>query len=626
MTLPAPTPLYFGAPGAELFGWMHDAPEGSSSAFGLLVCSPFGFDEICAHRSLMHLAAASAAAGIPTLRFDYAGSGDSCGDEFEPERLSAWVRSIHQAADQLKSASGLQRICMVGIRLGATLAALAAVERDDVDGLIAVAPVVRGRDYIRELRILGQATATESSKSRTGDELLESAGFVLTRETVQALQAVNLRTLTKAPAPHVLIVERDDVPSPTDWPNDLTQLGASVRVEAWPGYGAIMTNPQDAVVPQLIIDGVLSTLAQWQSDARTITHRGASIGASSIRIDVAQPGATATIDETIVRIDTGSSALFGIVSTPIEPAAGAAPAQRPAVLLLNSGSVHHIGPNRLWVTLARRWAARGFTVLRLDLSGIGDSAARSGRPENVVYSAEAAHDIAVALAWLRQQNGVGHCHLLGLCSGAFHAMKAAVAGQPIVSSLIVNPLTYSWDDCGQLGDALNDYEIVELSARYRKQFLSVDPWVRLLRGKLDLKMISGVIMRRLQDSAERSLVRLKQLSGTPPETELETEIAAAMRHKVQLKFVFAEGDPGHELMRRQSGRSFDDLLRQHREMSINLIPHANHTFTQLDSRERLIALLDTLLPPAFTSDRANLSSTAAAAADTVGAPPVRKCA
>ena len=609
MKLPDPSPLYFGAPGAELFGWMHDAPEGSSSAFGLLVCSPFGFDEICAHRSLMHLAAASAAAGIPTLRFDYAGSGDSCGDEFEPERLTAWVRSIHQAADQLKSVSRLQRICLVGVRLGATLAALAAAERDDVIGLVAVAPVVKGRDYVRELRILGQATATDSSISRIGDDLLESAGFVLTRDTVQALQAVNLRTLTKAPAPNVLIVERDDLPSPTAWPNDLAQQGASVQVEAWPGYAAIMTNPQDAVVPQRIIDGVVSTLAQWQSDPQAITARRAPIGAASIGIEVAQGSARTAIDETIVRIDTGGSALFGIVSTPPKPDTGDALAQRPAVLMINSGSVHHIGPNRLWVTLARRWAARGITVLRLDLSGIGDSAARSGRPDNLVYSAEAAHDIGVALTWLRQQDGVGHCHLLGLCSGAFHALKAAVAGEPVVSSLIVNPLTYSWADCGQLGEGLNDYEIVKLSARYRQQFLSVDPWIRLLRGQLDLKMISGVLVRRLQDAAGRSLVRLKQLCGAPPETELETEIAAAMRHKIQLKFVFAEGDPGHELMRRQSGRSFEDLLRRHREMSIDMIPHANHTFTQLDSRERLIALLDSLLPAAGPSDRAAARST-----------------
>jgi hypothetical protein len=112
----------------------------------------------------------------------------------------------------------------------------------------------------------------------------------------------------------------------------------------------------------------------------------------------------------------------------------------------------------------------------------------------------------------------------------------------------------------------------------------------------------------------------------PPQTELSTELGVAMRNRVQLKFVFSEGDPGHELMHRQSGHTFDDLLQQHRGMSISLIADANHTFTQFDSRERLIMLLDTLLPSACGNARANLASAAAAAPGANNAPAVHKCA
>ena len=42
----------------------------------------------------------------------------------------------------------------------------------------------------------------------------------------------------------------------------------------------------------------------------------------------------------------------------------------PLAVILNAGIVHHIGPFRLHVDLARRLAESGFRTLRLDLSGL----------------------------------------------------------------------------------------------------------------------------------------------------------------------------------------------------------------------------------------------------------------
>ena len=61
--------------------------------------------------------------------------------------------------------------------------------------------------------------------------------------------------------------------------------------------------------------------------------------------------------------------LMGIVCEPDGPW----PASRPAMIMLNAGLIHRVGPNRLHVRLARELAARGFLSLRLDLSGRGDS-------------------------------------------------------------------------------------------------------------------------------------------------------------------------------------------------------------------------------------------------------------
>jgi len=591
-----PAPFYFGPAEAGLFGWLHAAPAASRPGFGLVICNPFGFEEICAHRSLRQLASSAAAAGIPSLRFDLAGCGNSAGDEFGPDRLGAWVRSVHDAIEHLRATTGVSRVCLLGMRLGASLAALAAAQRDDVCGLVAIAPVVRGRDFVRELRMLGDSTTAAAAPSAAADGPIESAGFVLAAPTVAVLRALDLRSLTQAPAPRVLVVERDDLPGPRHWQDALARSGVAVRTEAWPGYAAIMSNPQDAKPPQRIIDGVLATLAEWQQAPAAAPRERADkpCGAWQTRWLAAPPA----IRESIVGIPVGGTELFGVLTAPV-----ADPARpRCGVLMLNSGSVHHIGPNRLWVTLARRWAARGITVLRIDLSGIGDSPAHAGAAENQVYSAAAARDIAAALAWLRRQ-GIAECRLLGLCSGAFHALRAAVAGAPIAAALMVNPLTYSWEDCARLGHGLNAHEILDLSKKYRRRAFTLATWRRLVRGELDLSLIAGVIRGRARDALREWAARGRRSIGLSAGRGLGADLATAAGHGVALHFVFCEGASGHALMRQQAGPEID-RMRTRSQLSIDVVADADHTFTRLAARERLTARLDALVLPRFEATRA----------------------
>lgn len=576
MNAPAARPLYFGPDGERLFGWLH--PAARHATLGVVVCPPFGYEAVCAHRSLRHIAQAAADAGVPALRVDLAGCGDSQGDDLQGERLSAWRRSVHEAVDGLRRATGVARVALVGLRLGALVAALAALERDDIAGLVAVAPVLRGRAYVRELRVLGGGTPAAEG------EVLESAGFLMTAETAAALSAVDLRALTRPPAPQVLVVERDDLPGPADWPAALTAQGARVRVEHWPGYAAMMVDPQRSVVPEAIVRGIAACLAGWhEAEAPLLPQAPAPFGTDAL--------ASGGVVETAVRIDTGEGALFGVLTRPVAARPG------PAVLMLNAGSVHHIGPNRLWVRLSRDWGARGLTLLRVDLSGIGDSPARPGSEENVVYSGHAARDIAAAVAWLRAEAGATEVHALGLCSGAYHALKAAVGGPALSSTLMINPLTYCWKEGTPLTD-VKDYEVGPLSAKYRAKFFTFDPWRRLLRGELDLRLIGEVAWRATARTALRAWRPLARLLHVPAGHDLARELAQAAARGVQLRFVFAAEAPGLRMLQEQGGEAVGRLQRAH-QASVDLIPGADHTFTRREAREQLVSVLARhLLPPA----------------------------
>jgi pimeloyl-ACP methyl ester carboxylesterase len=132
-------PLYFPSGDRELAGWLHIPAGVPRVSTGLVICNPFGYEAICSHRSIRAFANAAAAIGIPTLRFDYAGTGDSEDTDLTINQLSEWVRDTGAAIDALRRHAGASRVCLLGFRTGALVASLCAVDRDVVKGLIAVA-------------------------------------------------------------------------------------------------------------------------------------------------------------------------------------------------------------------------------------------------------------------------------------------------------------------------------------------------------------------------------------------------------------------------------------------------------------------------------------------------------
>ncbi len=593
MNTPRAEARYFGSPDEPLFGWLHRGADEAGAELAMVLCNPFGFEEVCMHRSLRQLALDAAQNGVPTLRFDYAACGHSAGDEDDgADQTPRWLASIHRAVDAVKQVTGAPRVVLLGVRLGALLATLAALERDDVHALVLVAPVVRGRAHLRELTMLGggEGDATAGKASRA----LESAGFALSTATCETLSGLDLRALTRAPAPRVLVVERDDVPGPGDLALAWQRLGVQMTVARWPGYAAMADDPQRALTPRQIVDGVVDALHQWRREvpaqARWSTQR-VDWGAPSL----VDPVAGAWV-ETVVDIDAGPGAtLFGVMCRP----AGVpeAPARAgPAVLMLNAGSVHAIGPNRLWVRLARRWAAQGVRVLRVDLTGIGDSAARADAEDNVVYSLHAMDDVAAALNHLRTREGVTTCHVMGLCSGAYHAFKAATAGLGVDSALMVNPLTYSWVPGTPLTE-IRDHAVISLGNRYRALLLTWDPWRRFLRGDLDLRAISAVGRRAVVRGIGLRLRWMARWLRLPLKDDLAYELRRAADAGIALRFVFATDAPGHTLLVQHSGAALAAALERG-DASVTLVPDADHTFTRRAARDRLVLVLDRLVAQA----------------------------
>lgn len=118
---------------------------------------------------------------------------------------------------------------------------------------------------------------------------------------------------------------------------------------------------------------------------------------------------------------------------------GGEKSRRVGVLLLNAGVIHRIGPHRINVKLARRLARGGVPSIRLDLSGLGDSA-RAGGTASML---EQAHlDIRAALDLLAERSGVSRFVIIGICSGAEYGYQYAEQDSRVCGLVMVDGYSF----------------------------------------------------------------------------------------------------------------------------------------------------------------------------------------
>lgn len=141
-------PMFFGVQGQRLFGMLHQPDAAGCSGAGWVFCHPFAEEKLWAHRVFVSMARKLASQGMPVLRFDYRGYGDSDG-AFEQCTLADHIADIRTAANELQNRMpDLSGINLLGLRYGATLAVLAAAGNPHFERLVLWDPVVDMAQYL----------------------------------------------------------------------------------------------------------------------------------------------------------------------------------------------------------------------------------------------------------------------------------------------------------------------------------------------------------------------------------------------------------------------------------------------------------------------------------------------
>jgi pimeloyl-ACP methyl ester carboxylesterase len=130
------TPFYFGTRRRRLFGVYDPAHKIGKAARAAVICHPWGNEQIHAYRTLRQLASRLSQDGFHVLRFDYYGTGDSAGDTGDND-FAGSRSDVETAMAELRDMTGVARLTLVGLRLGACLAAVACAGRtEEIDALV----------------------------------------------------------------------------------------------------------------------------------------------------------------------------------------------------------------------------------------------------------------------------------------------------------------------------------------------------------------------------------------------------------------------------------------------------------------------------------------------------------
>ncbi len=139
-----------------------------------LLLAAFAEERKCVVRTLVLAARALAAQGFAVLRLDAGGTGESAGRHADAT-LRRWTAEAETALKRLRQLAPDAPAAILGIRLGANLAARAARQIPETVPVL-IEPILHGKDYLRDLQRRKQIKEMMAAgKAKTGAQEMEQA-------------------------------------------------------------------------------------------------------------------------------------------------------------------------------------------------------------------------------------------------------------------------------------------------------------------------------------------------------------------------------------------------------------------------------------------------------------------
>ncbi|MBO0768521.1 MAG: hypothetical protein J2O48_07530 [Solirubrobacterales bacterium] len=509
--------------GDPVYTVLHKPADGATPRVAALFIGPFGWDELQSHRARRHWALELSRNGMAAARIDLPGTGDSGGSPRDSGIFERWYTAVIDVTRWLRQVSGAERVALIGIGLGGLIAAKALSAGAEADDLILWGVRARGRGMARELAAYAGVVGAQHEpdyRDSAPEGGIDVGGFLITAETRAAIAACDLSAL-QFPAlagGRALLLGRDGMAVDTALQTALEAAGFEVTTAAGGDYKDMMVDGLETEVlrPKATIARTLQWLADAPAGALEHPQQASSPDNGQSLSSTAQitiGGAGTPVRETLVPLRPGGAGIDAIVS---EPAQG--PRAPVGVIILTSGTLRKIGPYRMSVDLARRWAAAGVPVVRLDREQVGDGEGPDdhGLQEGAqkaydLVNTQRVNEVVNVVSELRSRGVSDSFVMFGHCSGAYLAFHAGLTAPEVVAAFGVNQASFVHDE-----GLFQERQLEDLMARVREGGI-----IRKLRnGHIGMAQV-----RQVRDAVAH---RIRLIGAESSESKQVTEGAAAL--------------------------------------------------------------------------------------------------
>ena len=258
-----------------------------------------------------------------------------------------------------------------------------------------------------------------------------------------------------------------------------------------------------------------------------------------------------------------SKSLVGIVTDPQTESNGL------GVLFLNAGGTHRVGPQRMSVRFSRRLAEMGFTCLRFDHGGVGDS---RRRVDNLPFAESSVKDGRDAMDFLQATRGLEKFVVSGVCWGADNAVRVCAADARVV------------------GVAAIDFYAVpsvrHLFRIYPARLLTARSWMNILRGRSRiLKQLKAFVSAVARSMVEGRGARDDVLPAMPPDAVVDL-MSELVGRGVNMSFAFAMSADSYDQYASKFRRPMSELEKTGK-LRVKVFKDADHLFTLRHNQAQL---------------------------------------
>lgn len=253
-------PIFFGSSERSLYGVYHRPESIGNQNRAVVLCYPAGHEYMRIHRAYRQLAALLSRSGFHVLRFDYSGLGDSYGCH-DDVTFSDWVNDTLEAIDELQAISGVKSVDLVGLRLGALVAAKASSELSSVKRLVLWEPCINGADFEAEMRQYLSDNGSNLSSFEEPSGAINFHGYRFSKPTLSSFSEISLQSITFMNESNVYCISSQDCYSKVQ---EMTSVMGQLDVEH-ALIAAVNWNLLDAIggvyLPMDAVNGIHMRLA-----------------------------------------------------------------------------------------------------------------------------------------------------------------------------------------------------------------------------------------------------------------------------------------------------------------------------------------------------------------------------